>query len=55
MIESEKRRAAPDDEEVNKLTSIDGIHCYRRRLHRKIRKKFKKKKNLSKSAAVKYL
>lgn len=33
---SEKRRESPDggDEEVNKLTSIDGIHCYRR-LHRK--------------------
>lgn len=36
MTGSEKRRESPDagDEEVNKLTSIDGIHCYRR-LHRK--------------------
>lgn len=48
-----KGRESPDDEEVNKLTSIDGIHCYRRRrrrrcLHRKPRKKFKKRRSYQK-------
>lgn len=48
---SEKRRESPDDEEVNKLTSIDGIHCYhgrRRRLHRKTRKKLRSRRSYQK-------